>query len=967
MKKLLAALIAPWLATAVLAADSAGYEDEGFIFAGDAAFDLGGLKTEDIAGDFVKDVDDDGTLTQQACDANLQNCADETVELATDAELAAIVTHENIVVDVPPSAATLGKLIYRTGDQSYYRTRSVGGITPAKATFANYADRAFIGNFAAPSDLPNANASPNQGTWAWVYGELQAYRSIRNVSSGNFEWVDVDVDRIVAGVNYIGHYADDALATPHVTQVGDLYNDDTLNVLKAAATFTAQSGTPTRYEQDRLITRADGSLTASDLPPYENTKIIPEGLPDSTWPSELILQVGHKNDPDRLTKLEVLHGNTVIYTQNSAAALAILNTSVRGLVKIELPISGTKATLDTASARQGVSSIGLGLVFTFGDREVRENITIPVNNDLFAGGGGDGDVTTAQLNTERTARQSADTALGVRIDGEISARQTADTALKGQIDDINARHHAALLTVWPPNVPQHTSVQRNFKAILNELDQSRLLENTRTDRINTFQIKARNADDAVVVLHSQGWTYATQSDQELEWAVSAAEFNQLSLDSSTDFLQVWGEFRYINTFTSADQLRQTTDQFVIGFGEEDEWPATRGEVPKRNTTVAPRIVADAGDFGNLGTFADGGHAHQLLLLPGGGLNFDTQKRLHVTGTAVAQLNIRDQIGLLNTLYDPGSITYTNVDDLADKVKRIRVNFSNPEVLSSSVWASGAIQGQPGTGTRVEVSKTTAGVTITLADASADAVASALVTDSDPHVDVRLTFFDAATAGNEIEIIGANIPIINVPTPSDPPNLAVINEAPATSSPVVPTSSNSDKLLLRGAPGARETYYQDIVHRTVVTVTMSTMTTALLRTVTGNSALSWGGSVQINPSAGSDLVAWSIPAGHFIIRQSGTWNSFNMPRFLGRFPNENDAKASVSANNQVAEFGNTVYVSESYTRRDVDDRNWVPTRNRPVLQVENTRSGNGFTFWTGTQAQYDAITTKNATTVYLVTD
>ena len=86
-----------------LGADSAGYKDQGYIFDGDASFDFGGVRTEDLAGDFAKGVDSDGTVTQQSCDMlaitvggvtyppSPQNCTDETVELATDQDVASAV------------------------------------------------------------------------------------------------------------------------------------------------------------------------------------------------------------------------------------------------------------------------------------------------------------------------------------------------------------------------------------------------------------------------------------------------------------------------------------------------------------------------------------------------------------------------------------------------------------------------------------------------------------------------------------------------------------------------------------------------------------------------------------------------------------------------------------------------------------------------------------------------------------
>ena len=161
-----------------------------------------------------------------------------------------------VLVNANPSADSVGKLIYRTANQNFYKTRATGGITPATAEFETFVDANFLGNFADFDSLP-APANINLGTWAWVYGEFQAYRQIRNSVTGNSEWVDIDIQRVLGAAKYVSHYPTDAEAIPHVTAVGDLYFNDTVLSMRRATAFTAASGTPTRYEQERLLSYDD--------------------------------------------------------------------------------------------------------------------------------------------------------------------------------------------------------------------------------------------------------------------------------------------------------------------------------------------------------------------------------------------------------------------------------------------------------------------------------------------------------------------------------------------------------------------------------------------------------------------------------------------------------------------------------------------------------------------------------------
>ena len=169
------------------------------------------------------------------------------------------------------------------------------------------------------------------------------------------------------------------------------------------------------------------------------------------------------------------------------------------------------------------------------------------------------------------------------FNGNLSSEDDTVQKVAQKVDDLRAAGssgYAARLSVWPPNVAKHSDVQRTFKAILNELNEQVLRldgGSTGTRFVNRFQIKTRNADRAEVLLHDEAWSFTTEGAQELEWDVNAAEFNQLGTAVSTDYIEVWGEFRAVYG-GGVNEPRGRTQPFVIGFGEEADWPATRGDV-----------------------------------------------------------------------------------------------------------------------------------------------------------------------------------------------------------------------------------------------------------------------------------------------------------------------------------------------------------------------------------------------------
>ena len=134
-----------------------------------------------------------------------------------------------------------------------------------------------------------------------------------------------------------------------------------------------------------------------------------------------------------------------------------------------------------------------------------------------------------------------------------------------------------------------------------------------------------------------------------------------------------------------------------------------------------------------------------------------------TGTSKAEpLTTVQQIGLLNMIPEPSGIVFADADALTKAVKTIKLHIPNPGILTGETWYEGEIQGQPALArTKWATNKTLA--TLTLSDALAGQVSQAIFNDSD--LEVRLRFFDAASAGNEIEQIGVNIPLVKVPEAS----------------------------------------------------------------------------------------------------------------------------------------------------------------------------------------------------------
>lgn len=328
-----------------------------------------------------------------------------------------------------------------------------------------------------------------------------------------------------------------------------------------------------------------------------------------------------------------------------------------------------------------------------------------------------------------------------------TARAAAAAAAKAAADNrtaiaaINARHYPAELTVWPPNVAQHSAIQRNFKAVLNSLREDVLRldgGSTGTRFVNRFQIKTRNADRAEVLLHDQAWSYTEEGAQELEWEVSAAEFNQLGTSVSTDYIEVWGEFRAVYG-GGVNEVRGRTNTFVIGFGDEDDWPATREDVAherrgrenddqaldKRITDLTARVSTNETD---------------------------------ITALEAGELTTVGKIALLSLTSEPTGVAFKTDDELAAALRRTVVRISNPELLDGDVWVEGQVVGQPALA-RTKWSSATSALNLDLSQNVAQSVSNNIATDTDYAAD--LAFFAQANGGSEIERLQVRITLTDL--------------------------------------------------------------------------------------------------------------------------------------------------------------------------------------------------------------
>ena len=121
-------------------------------------------------------------------------------------------------------------------------------------------------------------------------------------------------------------------------------------------------------------------------------------------------------------------------------------------------------------------------------------------------------------------------------------------------------------------------------------------------------------------------------------------------------------------------------------------------------------------------------------------------------------SLNQQIAWLSAHTEPSVITYTGDGDVAALTGTIVLVVPNPELVTSQVWAEGTINGQPSLA-RFEWASTNTRLNYPINAALARRLADA---DLD-ELDIRLTFYDAANAGNIVEELSYGTALIGFPT------------------------------------------------------------------------------------------------------------------------------------------------------------------------------------------------------------
>ena len=142
----------------------------------------------------------------------------------------------------------------------------------------------------------------------------------------------------------------------------------------------------------------------------------------------------------------------------------------------------------------------------------------------------------------------------------------------------------------------------------------------------------------------------------------------------------------------------------------------------------------------------------------------------------ADLTALQQIGLLNIEPNNAAIAYATGGLEAALTPAIKVRIANPEVVTDDVWVEGLIEGQPAL-VRRKWTNLTNSLDLTLQAGNRDAVVTALLADGEqPSVVLDLHFYDAANAGNIIEIRKVHIALAERQLPK--PTVANKGKIPA---------------------------------------------------------------------------------------------------------------------------------------------------------------------------------------------
>ena len=271
------------------------------------------------------------------------------------------------------------------------------------------------------------------------------------------------------------------------------------------------------------------------------------------------------------------------------------------------------------------------------------------------------------IDSEKTAREAADTALGTRIDNESGARQSADNTINRRIDTIDNRHaagqdndrnartaaqaahnaanantraltqltervangeFAAWLEVDPSTVDDAAGIQRTYTARLVNPRQDLLFDKHQASPINRIQVLE---EDTGTLLHDEAWLYSGD-DWVFQLEISASEANAIGTTGSDEDFEV--QVRFGRGTGNSFVPLEATQWARILIGNRGEFPATKGNLSAEGVLrrdgdeIAERDVADASVLANQFTLHGADDHASILRITS---DFTTSTRSYTSG------------------------------------------------------------------------------------------------------------------------------------------------------------------------------------------------------------------------------------------------------------------------------------------------------------------------------------------------
>ena len=173
----------------------------------------------------------------------------------TNKELDLTLPEQRVVVDVPASNDTIDKIILENGEAYTTVERVIHQATPNQATYDSI--RFDLGYFGDESALSATFYRVGRFYYNFTKHTPRVVAYISG-NSGPKHWIDGDAGTLVSNIqDDVGYYASDNEATPHVTEVGDVYYNERLRTYRRVKTFTAGTGPVSAPRRQRQANEDD--------------------------------------------------------------------------------------------------------------------------------------------------------------------------------------------------------------------------------------------------------------------------------------------------------------------------------------------------------------------------------------------------------------------------------------------------------------------------------------------------------------------------------------------------------------------------------------------------------------------------------------------------------------------------------------------------------------------------------------